>query len=728
MSVKRIRCDCGRIYDPANHANCPDCGAPTPLIAQPAPEPADEQELTKKVPAPSPVPAPTSGSSARKIVIGLVLLLALGELFLLVRPKTGRTGAKIEQSPTPSATVTASPASSAAPTAPESTTPIILPPQTQTPPPYAFFPPPPFDLAAAIANAAPGATINVPAGFYRGGFVVRQSLHLAGQSNMGGMVMIQSEGREAFSIEAKDVSIANMQISSQGIGQLPAISVAKDAQLKLDGCTLQAGSEIGVIVGPEAKLETVGTSFTAARGTAVRLEAGAKGKFTQSSFSNSVVGLSLTAGTITELRGCAFENDGLNNDNGAAISLEGMKAQLSGDDCHFASNSGAINVFNHASIALQNSAFKSNGGSAQGVVGLVVIGQGANARLTNSTFEQNRAGVLIEDGGQLEMQKCTFDQNGVAQPRGVVAGSLPLSIAGRGSRAVVRQSVLSRSAPYAASVIAGGELVLEDSEVSGSSEIGLLVGERSAPGGHAEIKNSHFLGNSVGLGVCANAFATAQWSEFRGNNDGIVVLDPKTELRLTQCKLRANRNQGLHVFSGGSAGMIDCDLRENQIGALSGTRGRSNQRGTVLLENCRFGGNRTFAAGAARESTLTLKDCAFDGTDKLDIFKERGAIVQENAGPTPEPQPSFSPGEEEAPSPAPSERPGQSPSPGTSPGESPSASPMPGSTISPSPSESPSPTPQHKPRSHSKPTPKPHPHPPTPEEIRRTLRKLLPGG
>jgi hypothetical protein len=663
-------------------------------------------------------PTPQPQFNLRMIIGGAALVVGvIVIILLLVRPgpkKPGDHGGNVTATPTPTPSPTAVPTATATASASAALTP---PPQTANPQPPYTSPvvqlPVAFDLAAAIADAAPGATIKVPAGFYHGGFVVRQPVHLVGQTGMTGMTLVQSEGKPALSVEAKGVSVDNIQFNTQGIGNLPAVAVGKGAELSLDGCSAQSASALAMNVAEGGTLKTVGSSFSSARGTAIRLDAGAKGDFTQTAFSNSLVGLSLTTGATAQMHACAFDNDGMNDSNGAVAYLAGEKTQLAGDDCHFTNNSAALSVADHAALALQNSSFKSNGGSEQGLIGLIIASRGGQVRLTNTTFESNRTGLLATAAGQLELQKCSFDKNGVARRGGVAAGVVPLSVAGEGSTGVVRQSSFIHSVPYAISVIAGGRLALENSEISGSSEIGLLAGDRGAPGGVVQIKRTHFLGNGVGLGLCAGASAVVEESEFRENKDGVVAIDQNSNLSLTKSKLLTNRSQGLHVFSGASATVTESELRENDIGAMSGTRGKSNQRGSITLAHCSIGGNTSFGAVVARDSQLTLDNSVFNGPDRTAIYKERGAIVTEN---TPPPEPSSSPEPEASPSPAASASPEESESPAPSP--------------SPSETETPSPSPESKKPAdkHPKHRPTPKPHPPTPEDIHRFLRKLLPGG
>jgi hypothetical protein len=624
MTSKRIRCSCGRIYDPARHPQCPDCGAEATIVAtKPEPAPAISTErisVDRESTSPSIAASrfPVSRGVLATIVAGVVVLLAI--LLLVRRP--GRTTSEVARTEP-----AVSPTATAAATRHGNTTVIVIPPHAGNSPPLAITVSDPSDLAAMIANAAPGATIKVPGGYYPGGLIVKKPIHLVGDSKSGAPVMIQSEGRQCLSVEAKGVAVVNLQFSCSGIGDLPAIAVADGAQLDMDGCKVQSGTALGVTVGGNASLTTVGTSFTASNGSAVRLQPGAKGNFTQSSFSNSKVGLSLTNGAAAELHGCAFENDGTDDDDGAIMRLAGPKTQLKADDCHFTNNGGAVKVEESASFSATQSRFKENGASERSLPGLIVARSSATARLTNDVFESNRSGILVIEGGRLEMEKCNFNQNGFRQPRGIAAGSLPISVVGESSSAVVRQTALTNSTPYAISVISGGKLILEDGEISGSAALGLLVGDRSAPAGHAEIKRSRFLGNPTGVGICATGSAKIEESEFRENNDGVVVLDAKSQLDLTKSKLLSNRDHGLYVYANAQATAVDCDIRDNARGALSGTRGKPSTKASLTLDNCRLGGNSVFGAGASSQSELILTRCVFDGSDKTNLYKERGAIV-----------------------------------------------------------------------------------------------------
>jgi hypothetical protein len=93
----------------------------------------------------------------------------------------------------------------------------------------------------------------------------------------------------------------------------------------------------------------------------------------------------------------------------------------------------------------------------------------------------------------------------------------------------------------------------------------------------------------------------------------------------------SNRDHGLYAYANAEVTATDSTIQNNARGVQSGTSRKSSQRASVKLENCRFGNNRVFGAGAFVQSELILANCVFDGSDKTNIYREHGAIVQTDA-------------------------------------------------------------------------------------------------
>lgn len=327
MTTKRIRCSCGRVYDPVKRPACPDCGAPH-VVATPTLEPKKESDERKErtveplPPKPTPLPFPPRwiaiGSGA---VILLVMVILLSRCGSKEKPPSKH---KNVVAPSPSATPSLTPAPTSAPTAtaiPTATASAY----SATPPPggQQFVPGLTTDLAAMIANADPGATIKVPPGMYPGGLVLTKAVRIVGTT---GQVFIQSEGRECLSVRTTGVAVQNVQFMCNGIGDLPAISVTENAELDLDGCKIQSNTGVAVKVGANAGIKALGSGFTATNGIAMHLNQQARGSFTQSSFNESKVALMIWNNSTVELRSCAFDRNGGTDAKGGTIAVHGAKS------------------------------------------------------------------------------------------------------------------------------------------------------------------------------------------------------------------------------------------------------------------------------------------------------------------------------------------------------------------------------------------------------------------
>jgi parallel beta helix pectate lyase-like protein len=577
-----------------------------------------------------------------------------------------------------------------------------VPPIAQTTP--VFVPPPSgileaFDLAAAIAQAPSGATIKVPPGTYTGPFTVTKAVRLKGAEM--GQVFIVSQGRECLTVRAPKVAAENIEFRCDGIGNLPALSVAPGAGLNLEACKVQSSTALGVAA--SGALKAVGCSFTVASGAAVRLNTAAQGSLTQCSFSESQVALSIANGATADLHSCAFNRNGAEG-KGSVVTATGAKASLAADDCRFTNNTAGIRVLDGATVRIDKCFFADNGVTPQegAYLGLVVLFNGARGTLSNSTFESNRQGVTVVES-KLTIDQCQFTGGGIEQSQ--ILFCQPLGVDGKNAVATVRHSVITGSALYAVEAIAGGNAVLEDTEISGAGSVGLAVGDRGAGGARAEVRRCQFLHNRTGIGLVAGSSATIDVAEIRDNQDGIIALDPGTHLRAARLKVAGNTDAGIFVRSHGEGSISDSDFADNARGVIAGVRGKSAERATLSLENCRFGGSRYFGVGACAGSQVTLTNCAFDGTDKQKIFQERGAVLRKD---DPRPLP-----------------PNESPSPNDT-----RPSPVPGESPSPSSSPSPESSASSSPRKKSHPPHRPptrRPHPPTPEDLRRALHDLLPG-
>jgi nitrous oxidase accessory protein NosD len=582
--ISRVRCSCGRVYDPQKHTTCPDCGAESAV---------ESVVVAEKIkpPVPPTIEPETKGEHERRggsfaqllktlpwpVWVGVASLILVALAFALRSRPPVSVGA--EPSPRPSVAEKTREQKREIVSVQEETSPTPNPSATMPPftPSVGYTIPSGVvtggvNLGELIANAKPGGTVTVPAGIYPGGLVVDRPLHIVGDPRASGQVVIQSEGRECLSVRSKGVSTQNIQFWCKGIGDLPAVSVADGAELEMEGCKIQSGSRLGLSVSGNASLKTLGSTFTTTKGWAVLVKQQAQASFTQSSFSDAQIGLAVGSGASAELHSCAFEGLGIGDKTGAIMLILGEKSQVTGDDCHFTNNAVGIGVRERGSLTLTNCTFK---GNPTENVGLIVL---------------------------------------------------------REAQATIRTTSLIDSSPYAINVMSGATLTLDETSISGSRAGGLLVGERNAAPAHVDVKHSRFTRNALGIGIVAGSSVDIEESECSENNEGIIVIEQGSRLKLKKTAIVLNRDHGLQVYANAEATAVDSDIRNNARGALSGVPHKAAQRAVLTLEDCRIGGNQVFGVGACTQSQLILTRCTFAEDAKKNIYRESGAIVQIDTG------------------------------------------------------------------------------------------------
>lgn len=635
MSAKRIRCDCGRVYEPAKHGKCPSCGTEA-LSAPEPPKRTDDEALVRQSEVEDVTPLAISGRTLA--IVAAILLVGIIAVVALVRRSAPNVVHETSPTPQPTQTATSAPTPTAVSTA--SAAPSITPPQN-------FAPPQAFDLPAAIASAAPGATVKVPPGFYPGGLVLRKPVRLIGS---GGQSWIQSDGRECLKVQAPEVFVQGLQFTCNGIGELPAISVADGASLELDGCRIQSGTGLGLTTTENASVSAIGTTFTAGNGTAVRVSGG-KATFTQSTFSDSKKALSVAKGATLELKACAFERNGSGDVLGGTIAAAEQSTNVTASECQFTGNYGGMLVTQDARFTAVNCTFKDNGANARTIYGLIAITRGGHVALSNCAFEGNKQGVAVSERGAIDIDQCTFNGNGL-QTRNLIIETLPLSIRGDGSTGNIRNTVFANSVPFAIGMLDRANATFDHIEVAGSKAMGLGLGDTDNPPAHADISHSKFHDNGdTGVGVFGGSTAKIEDCDFQQNQDGVAVAERNAQVEIQDARFLMNTDHGLLVYSGARVTANDCKFFHNARGAQVGLPRKSKGAASLTIDGAESGGNRAFGVGAYAQNELILRNVNFQGDDKTSIFKERNANVQVEAEPTATPEASASPEDSAEPSP-----------------------------------------------------------------------------
>src|SRR3954452_11416652 len=91
--TSRVRCSCGRIYDPVKHATCPDCGAESSVesvvVAETVKPPAPPEPLQRGAPGPLPKPLGEILRAVPMALYAVAAVVAVLILFLVMRRPSG---------------------------------------------------------------------------------------------------------------------------------------------------------------------------------------------------------------------------------------------------------------------------------------------------------------------------------------------------------------------------------------------------------------------------------------------------------------------------------------------------------------------------------------------------------------------------------------------------------------------------------------------------------------
>jgi len=629
--TSRVRCSCGRIYDPVKHNTCPDCGAESAVesvvvaekVKPPAPPEVPAEKRITVQPRPiefgrllKSLPWPVYAAGAAFVLIVLMIVLRhRGPSASQGTADTGRQVAPPEQKSSPSEIPSGG--ATAPPGAPAFSPGATIPSMAIG------------NLSEMIAKAGPNGTVKLSPGLYQGGATVTQPVKIIGDN--ASQVFIQSDTRDAIAVRSKGVVLQNMQIMFNGTGEMAALTVGDNAELETDGVKVMSSSSYGLSVTGNGSIKATASTFSVTSGTAAQIDRQSRANFTKCSFTDAQTGLMVGSASTAELNSCAFERNGARTSRGAIMAISGDKTQVTAEGCRFASNPSGIIVGEGGSLLISNSQFKDNGtSSVQGnsAPGLIQVRSAGQAKLQNDTFETNAQGVVATNGGIVEVEKCRFDGTGLQTRGELIPSCAAICGNGQGTTVTVRNSTIAGSVSYSMAIMWSARLNMEETEISGAKTVGLLVGDRNGLPANAEVKHCKFVRNTTGIGVCAGSSVNVVDSESRENSEGVIALDKSTRVVLTKATLIGNREHGLCVYGGAEAEATDSIIENNGRGAQSGMQHKSSMSGaSLVLQNTHVAGNQIFGVGAYSKNTLTLTGVTFDGNGKTNIYKESGATV-----------------------------------------------------------------------------------------------------
>lgn len=231
-------------------------------------------------------------------------------------------------------------------------------------------------IAAAIAKASEGATINIRGGEYRESVEISRPVTIVGSEKAEVVLIAPSDKVSALSVKnTKSVYLHRLILQHPGKelipGKFPPVINAQYSEITLADCKVEGGAEDGILLtgeGMKAKLE---------RTTVIRS-------------ANS--GLLVERGALLEASNCRFE---LNGASALAVVYRGAEARLT--ECSFLTNGLGLDV-NRGGVANVNlCSFSAN------EAGVSVDGAAAMATVESSKFLDNKKhGIHVQNGGTVK--------------------------------------------------------------------------------------------------------------------------------------------------------------------------------------------------------------------------------------------------------------------------------------------------------------------------------------
>lgn len=685
MAAKRIRCICGKIYDPSEHTHCPACGVEVRIesISVIAPDAAagsqpataaasasDDAARNEMSEPPQSVPSsPPKDLRWLWLASGaMVSAVAVFGVMHFLKPPAAVTVASVTtEGGEKSAPAKGEPEKKDNPSHNENVNP---PPKdkdepaskdkTKDEPPQKKDPKPPGNeslgkqwivehkgtdeeagaaLTDAIAKAGDGDTVIVRHGSYVvANLALARPVRLEGDVSTGLPPVIKSEkGAPVIEVGAKTVSIANLTLTQlvDGSGP-PALLVKKEAEVALTNCQMLSRSTVAFGTQPGVSVTATKCAFACfgtdrANSTAAVFLNCERVTLMKCEFTGGENGLVVMMKAAAELKECKFHDLGLPNGKGAALKLVGPEISVTGDKCEFASNSAGVDV-NGAALALTGGSFSKNGvviGENTPALGLIGVASKGKISLTGVKFDSNRLGLVAVGGGRLEATDCQFENHGqkAANPSRAAFGNV-ISLTGEGSSAILRKCRIARAGAFAVSIAAQATATLEDCDLVDGLSDPVAVGGKEGSPGHLKMKRCRVTGNQGGVVFSRGSSAELEDVELRNNKLGIEARDAGTTVRLANVVFADHSVIGIFAYGQADVTATGCTFENNENGVQAGDPNEPELNATLSLDTCKWSGNRRRDVACYQKSRITLKNSTFAEGAAPKVFREPDAIVQ----------------------------------------------------------------------------------------------------
>ncbi len=656
MAAKKIRCICGKIYEPAIHPACPDCQAPHPGSKPLSPAPASppalpvaqeplplvppekqtmlDSDRTKRPWNYLPAPVPARG----KLILCAILAGLLVGGWLILRPP--RKAPEPTPKPTEKASSTATlatpnptpvPIKDPVPTPQKDPAPVVL---------KDLAPISPKDLAAEIAKAKPGATLKLAAGTYRSGFTIDRPIHLIGDST-GGPVIIHNDDAGPLIIKAPGVVMENLRFTGQSKDLAALMNVIDKAEIDVRQCLFDTTGSHGLVGEATAKITASRCTFsTNTQGTGLQLAGTSRAEVSDCLFKGNRWGCGFREAAQGRVKGCRFEQNGLPDKSGYSLGVSGEKTYAIAEQCTFTENQRGVVANDGGHLSLKGCIFKNNGVTDAPThlsFGTLNASSRAQVLASECTFDSNRQGLVVQSGGSAKVDNSLFTNTGLRVAHANLAFFCnSVSATGEGSKVTLYKTNIRQALQIGVRVIEGAALEMEDCEVSGGLGSGLWVGMVEKMRSEAKVVNCRFLEHKMdGIYIWRDGVVTISKSTLSHNlSDGIEIAGDKATIAAEGCAITHNGQCGILSLQKAFSVLDGCTVQGNRYGVQNGLPKAKDGSG-LFLNNCTVSDNTEFGVGAL-DGSLTLDDCTVT-KNKRNFYKTGGLILETSNGKKPLP-------------------------------------------------------------------------------------------
>lgn len=475
------------------------------------------------------------------------------------------------------------------------------------------------DLNQIVASANNGDTISIRPGTYQVSVVIDKDLILTGTAELAQGPVIEGQGEKSnvFNVSGGHVIFSNLRIEKDVDDALAAIYCGNEASVDLVNCAVSSKGLYCVAAHGDSQLTVRGCSFRSSNvGHGVEYFERSHGNVLDSQFIENKWGLVSIDQSQVELNNCTFERNGDSKGFGSPTAVEGSGATIDIKNSRFEHNTGAIGALRGGDLIMENCDLEHNGVSLEGdqvSSGVITVQSRSHGKLTGIHCSSNDQGISILSGAKVELNNIALTSTGIrTSNKKFAAFCNGIYASGDGSAVSISGATL-KDTPYSNIVILGNATAtVTNCSVSNAGTAGLYFGSDDGTQGHGTVTSTNVFSNSnFGISVKSGSRIEVSGGEVYDNKIGIVVVGNGSDAVVNKTSIRDQSVAGILLAKGGSMSAKDCLIARDRIGIQVGEAGK-DPGSSLSIETCNINSNEKSAAEVFDGSVITEKSNRLD--------------------------------------------------------------------------------------------------------------------